>query len=221
MILSSGTKKPKIHSSAYVAGGATISGDVEIGAGCAILHGAVLVAEGAPLRVGANTVVMENAVIKASGGSATQFPCTIGERCIVGPHAYIVGATVGDGALVGGGSRILNGADVKPGTTVDPSVQVTAIADVFGEIFNQEPGKDVRARAAEAYARFLRKTHAQDARLDDHHTVKPAARRSASAPEPPATQETDVGGVVDAMMLELAELEHRRQESVKKQKGSK
>ena len=33
MILSSGTKKPKIHPSAYVAPTATISGDVTIGAG--------------------------------------------------------------------------------------------------------------------------------------------------------------------------------------------
>ena len=39
MILSSGTKKPKIHSSAYVAPTATICGDVTIGAGCACCTG--------------------------------------------------------------------------------------------------------------------------------------------------------------------------------------
>ncbi len=49
MILSSGTKKPKIHSSAYVAPTATIAGDVTIGADCAVLHGAVIIAEGAPV----------------------------------------------------------------------------------------------------------------------------------------------------------------------------
>ncbi len=52
MILSSGTKKPKIHSSAYVAPGAVIGGDVTIGPGCAMLHGAVITSEGAPVTIG-------------------------------------------------------------------------------------------------------------------------------------------------------------------------
>ena len=43
---------------------------------------------------------MENAVLKASGGSALQFPLAIGDRCIVGPHAYVVGATIGNGCFV-------------------------------------------------------------------------------------------------------------------------
>jgi carbonic anhydrase/acetyltransferase-like protein (isoleucine patch superfamily) len=109
MIFSSGTSKPKIHSSAYVAPTAVISGDVEIGSGCAILHGAVITAEGAPVRIGSDTVIMENAVLKASGGSASTFPLAIGERCIVGPGAYVVGATVGEGCFVAGGSRVGNG----------------------------------------------------------------------------------------------------------------
>ena len=217
MILSSATKKPKIHASAYVAPGATVSGDVEIGAGCAILHGAVLVAEGAPLRIGADTVVMENAVIKASGGSVIVFSCTIGDKCIVGPHAYVVGASIGNGCFIAGGSRVLNGTKVVKDTSVPPDAKL----DIFGEVFNQEAGPDVRARAAESYARFLRKTHAQDKQLDEHRTVKAPPRRSLSADEPPATQENDVGGVVDAMMLELQEFEHRRQEAIKKQKGPK
>jgi UDP-3-O-[3-hydroxymyristoyl] glucosamine N-acyltransferase len=215
VILSSGTKKPKIHSSAYVAAGATISGDVEIGAGCAILHGAVLTAEGAPLRIGTDTVVMENAVVKASGGSAIVFACTIGNKCIVGPQAYVAGATVGNGCFIAGGTRVLNGTKLADNTQLPPQS-----TDYFADVFNQEPGAEIAARAAEAYSRFLRKSHAQDKRLDDHQTVKAApARRSLSADEPPATQSTDVGGVVDAMMLELLEIEQRRQEGIKKQKG--
>ena len=73
MILSSGTKKPKIHSSAYVAPTATISGDVTVGASCAILHGAIVVAEGAPVTIGADTVVMENAVSKPAAGASWSF----------------------------------------------------------------------------------------------------------------------------------------------------
>jgi carbonic anhydrase/acetyltransferase-like protein (isoleucine patch superfamily) len=251
MILSSGTKKPKIHSSAYVAPSATISGDVTIGPGCAVLHGAVLVSEGAPLTIGAQSVVMENAVLKASGGTALQFPLSVGERCIIGPQAYVVGATVGNGCFIASGAKIFNGAILEDASGValggivhvksrlpkGGSVPMQHIAvgnpatiyapekapelrdkiNFYADVFNLEAGDDVRARAAETYAKFLRKTHAQDTALDEHRNAKPAPRRSGE--EPPPTQATEVDKVVDVMMLELEEMEHRRQEAIKRQKG--
>ncbi|HEY8296788.1 MAG TPA: hypothetical protein VIG32_02025, partial [Candidatus Baltobacteraceae bacterium] len=113
MIISSGTKKPVIHASAFVAPSATISGDVTIEEGCAVLAGAVITSEGAPVVVGANSVIMENAVLKGSGGSASQFPLTIGESCIVGPTAYLVGATIEPGCFIATGAKIFNGAIVE------------------------------------------------------------------------------------------------------------
>jgi carbonic anhydrase/acetyltransferase-like protein (isoleucine patch superfamily) len=118
MIISSGTKKPNIHASTYVAPTATISGDVTIEEGCAILFGAVITAEGAPITIGANTVVMENAVLKSSGGSAMQFPLSIGESCIIGPGAYVVGASVEPGCFIAAGSKIFNGATIEEQTSV-------------------------------------------------------------------------------------------------------
>jgi carbonic anhydrase/acetyltransferase-like protein (isoleucine patch superfamily) len=251
VILSSNTKKPKVHSSAYVAPSATISGDVSIGAGCAILHGAVIVSEGAPVTIGAQTVVMENAVLRASGGSARHFPLTIGESCIVGPNAYVVGATVGDGCFIASGTKIFNEAKLEDGCGValgaivhvksrlprgssvpmqhiafgDPATihppenapEIHEKLDFYADVFNLEPGDDVRARAAQTYAKFLRKTHAQDAPLDEHRNVKPPPRRSGE--EPPQTQATQVDKVVDVMMVELEEMEHRRQQAIRKQKG--
>jgi carbonic anhydrase/acetyltransferase-like protein (isoleucine patch superfamily) len=252
MIFSSATKKPKIHSSAYVAPSATISGDVTIGAGCAVLHGAVITAEGAPITIGSESVIMENAVLKASGGSARQFPLSIGDRCIVGPHAYVVGATIGNGCFVASGAKIFNGAALEPGSGValgaivhvktrlpegtsvpmqhvafgnpatvyppEKAPEIHAKVDFFAEVFNLDPGDSVRARAAETYAKFLRKAHAQDASLEEHRSVKPPARRSGQ--EPPPTQATEVDKVVDVMMLELEEMEHRRQQAIKRQKGT-
>ena len=251
MILSSGTKKPSIHSSAYVAPSATIGGDVTIGPGCAVLHGAVITAEGAPVKIGKETVVMENAVLKASGGSALQFALTIGDHCIVGPHAYVVGATVGDGCFIASGAKIFNGARLDDGSGValgaivhvkahlaagasvpmqhiaygDPAkiapperaAEIYAQIDFFADVFNVESGDGARARAAEAYAKFLRKAHAVDATLEAHRNLKPPLRRSGD--EPPPTQATQVDKVVDVMMLELEEMEHRRQEAIKRQKG--
>ena len=121
MILSSGTKKPKIHPSAYVAPTAAVSGDVTIGSGCAILHGAIITSEGAPVTIGADCVIMEHAVVKASGGTALQFPVTIGERCMVGSHALVVGATLQKGCAIGSGARVYNGVTIQSNTRVAPN----------------------------------------------------------------------------------------------------
>ncbi len=253
MIFSSGTKKPKIHSSAYVAPSATIGGDVTIGADCAVLHGAVITSEGAPVTIGAQCVIMENAVLKASGGSALAYPLSIGDRCIVGPHAYLVGATIGNGCFLASGAKIFNGAVLEEGSGValgaivhvkarliagasvpmlhvafgDPATiappqkapEIHAKVNFYADVFNLKPGDDVRARAAETYAKFLRKAHAQDSPLEEHRNLKPAPRRRAGE-EPPPTQATQVDKVVDVMMLELEEMEQRRQQAIKRQKGS-
>jgi carbonic anhydrase/acetyltransferase-like protein (isoleucine patch superfamily) len=118
MMISSGTKKPKVHESAYVAPTAVISGDVTVEEGCAVLYGAVITAEGAPVTIGANSVVMENAVLKSSGGSVMQFPLNIGESCIIGPGAYLVGATVEPGCFIAAGTRVFNGATIEEHTSV-------------------------------------------------------------------------------------------------------
>lgn len=256
MILSSGTKRPKIHSTAYVSPSATLAGDVTIGAECAVLHGAVITAEGAPVTIGAHTVIMENAVLKASGGTALQFPLSIGERCIVGPHAYVVGATIGNGCFVASGTKIFNGAVLEDGSGValggivhvktrlkaresvpmlhiaygnpatiappETAPEIHAKLNFYADVFNLAAGDDVRARAAETYAKFLRKTHAQDLALEEHRNVKPQPSRGKfrAGEEPPPTQATQVDKVVDVMMLELEEMEQRRQAAIKRQKGN-
>ena len=246
MILSSGTKKPKIHSSAYVAPTATISGDVTIGSGCAILHGAIVTSEGAPVTIGSDTVVMENAVIKGSGGSATQFPAAIGKACIVGPHAYVVGAQIGNGCFIASGSRVFNGATMGDGSGValggivhvnaqlpknatvpmqhiaygspakivapEKAAEVAKQLNFYANVFNIDDGEGARAKAAQAYAQFLRKTHAQDGVLDAHANTAPARRGEPDMLQAPVEAET----VVDVMMVELQEMELRRQEALKK-----
>ncbi|HEV7179169.1 MAG TPA: hypothetical protein VGN11_04825 [Candidatus Baltobacteraceae bacterium] len=214
MIYSSGTKKPKIHPGAYVAPSATVSGDVTIGAGSAVLHGAIVVAEGAPVTIGSDCVIMENAVVKSSGGSALQFPASIGDRCIVGPHAFVTGATLGRGTFVGSGAKLYNGVTLPDKSRIDPNAVRMPQGDFFETVFNLQGGADVHERAAQTYAQFLRKAHAQDAALAEH--AHPQASRRRSGEEPPPQQMAEVEGVVDAMMLELQEMQARRQDSVKK-----
>lgn len=108
MLIEHAGKSPRIHESAWVAPTATISGDVEIGSESRVLFGAVLTADGGPIRVGSRCVIMENAVLRGTG----RFPLTIGDRVLIGPRAYLSGCTVDDEAFLATGTAIFNGARI-------------------------------------------------------------------------------------------------------------
>lgn len=99
---------PRIHPDAVVAPTAVISGDVTIGAGCQVLHGAVITAEGGPITLGDHVIVMENALVRASAAQ----PVHIGSHVLVGPMASISGATVADEVFLATGTRVFNGARI-------------------------------------------------------------------------------------------------------------
>ena len=101
-------KKPRIHPSAYVAPTAVICGDVTVGEESRVLFGAVLVAEGGPITIGSYTIVMENAVVRATSRHAVG----IGSHVLVGPRAYLSGCTVEDDAFLATGATVFNGARI-------------------------------------------------------------------------------------------------------------
>ena len=106
--------QPRIHADAVVAATAVISGDVEIGADCQILHGAVITAEGGPITLGENVIVMENALIRATATN----PVHIGDHVLIGPMASVSGAVVEDEVFLATGTRVFNGARIGRGSEV-------------------------------------------------------------------------------------------------------
>lgn len=105
----------------FVAPSAVVCGDVELGAGCSVWHGAVLRGDLAPITVGACTNVQDNAVIHVSAG----YPVVLGAGVTVGHGAIVHGCTVGDNSLVGMGSIILDGAQVGSNCIVAAGALVT------------------------------------------------------------------------------------------------
>jgi carbonic anhydrase/acetyltransferase-like protein (isoleucine patch superfamily) len=82
MLIEHAGKRPTIDPTAWVAPDATLCGDVTIGPGVRILHGARLVGEaGGAIRIGHDGIIMENSVIRAS----TKHPCTIGAARAAAP----------------------------------------------------------------------------------------------------------------------------------------
>jgi carbonic anhydrase/acetyltransferase-like protein (isoleucine patch superfamily) len=103
-------RRPSVHPSAWVAPNATVSGDVTIGPDCRVLFGAVLSDEGGPVELGERCIVMENAVLRGRTGN----PIRLGDHVIVGPHAHLNGAEVGDDAFLATGCAVFPGARIGP-----------------------------------------------------------------------------------------------------------
>ncbi len=101
-------KAPRIHPTAYVAPNAVLCGDVRVGKGARVLFGATLTAEGGPVTIGEETIVMEGALIRGS----RRHPASVGRNVLVGPRAYLTGCTIEDEAFLATGSTIFNGATV-------------------------------------------------------------------------------------------------------------
>ncbi|MDQ3935924.1 MAG: gamma carbonic anhydrase family protein [Actinomycetota bacterium] len=114
MILEHRGATPRIADDVYVAPNAVVCGDVEIGSGCRILFGAVVVAEGGPVRIGERCVVMENAVVRGRTG----YKATLGDNVLVGPHAHVNGAIVGDNAFIATNAAAFPGSRVGVAATI-------------------------------------------------------------------------------------------------------
>ncbi|GHH68579.1 gamma carbonic anhydrase family protein [Promicromonospora soli] len=106
--------EPSIDPSAYVAPSAVVVGDVRVAAGARILHGAVLTAEDGVVGIGADTVVMENALVRGRGGHHAR----IGSAVMIGPHAHVNGSTVEDEAFIATGAALFPGSVVGAGAEV-------------------------------------------------------------------------------------------------------
>lgn len=105
---------PQVDPDAYVAPTAVLSGEVRIGSGSCVLPGAVVSADGGPVVIGANCVIMEHAVLRGT----PRHPLTIGDHVLVGPHSHLAGCTVDDEVFIATGAMIFNGARMGRASSV-------------------------------------------------------------------------------------------------------
>jgi carbonic anhydrase/acetyltransferase-like protein (isoleucine patch superfamily) len=105
---------PKLDPTAYVAPNAVVCGNVTIGPGCRIMYGAQVIAEGGSISIGRECIIMENAVLRSSA----HHPLSIGNNCLVGPNAHVVGCTVEDEVFIATGAAIFHSAHLGKGSEV-------------------------------------------------------------------------------------------------------
>ncbi|MGL4983031.1 MAG: gamma carbonic anhydrase family protein [Treponemataceae bacterium] len=141
MIHSIKDKKPNIHSSAFVAWNAEVAGEIELSENANIWFSSTLRADIAPILIGKNSNVQDNAVIHVD----TNMPCIIEENVTIGHSAILHSCTIGAGTTVGMGAIILNGAEigensmVAAGSLVSPNKIFPAKSMIMGT-----PAKVVR-----------------------------------------------------------------------------
>jgi carbonic anhydrase/acetyltransferase-like protein (isoleucine patch superfamily) len=105
---------PHIHPTACIAPTATICGDVVIGSQCRVMHGATIIAEGGQIRIGEYGIIFENAVLRSNPNHSL----TIGNHCLIGPNAHVVGCTVEDSVFIATGAAIFHSAVLETGSEV-------------------------------------------------------------------------------------------------------
>src|SRR5258707_11150385 len=105
---------PSVHPEAYVAPSAVLSGEVRVGSGSCIMHGAVLAAEGGPVDIGTNCVIMENAVLRGT----QRHPLIVGDHVLAGPHSHLTGCVIADEVFIATGAMVFNGAHMGRASSV-------------------------------------------------------------------------------------------------------
>lgn len=132
MLVSHLAKQPTVHASAWIAPNAVVCGDVRIGPDTRVMYGAQIIAEGGSIDIGAETIVMENAVLRSTALHSLR----VGDNCVIGPQTHVVGCEVEDQVFIATGAAVFHGAKLGRGcevriravvhikTTVEPGVNI-------------------------------------------------------------------------------------------------
>lgn len=143
MILQYLEKKPELGGDVFIAPGAFIVGDVQIGDRASVWFGAVLRGDLSPILIGEETNVQDGSILHVTSGKGR---CVVGSRVTIGHGAIVHACTVEDECLIGMGAVILDGAVVEKhsmvaaGSVVRPGFRVPS-----GQLVAGNPAEIKRA----------------------------------------------------------------------------
>jgi len=139
---------PKVHETAFIADGAVVIGDVEIGEEASVWFGSVLRGDVNYIRIGARTNIQDMTMIHVNshtdptiledeitvGHRVTLHGCYVEHGCLIG-----IGAILLDGVRVGAQSLVAAGSLLAQGTQITPrSLVLGAPAKVKRELTDDE-----------------------------------------------------------------------------------
>lgn len=107
-------KKPVLGERVFLAEGARLIGDVEIGDDSSVFYNAVIRADLAEIRIGKRTNIQDNVSIHLS----TDLGVHVGDNVTVGHNAILHACTIEDDVLVGMGAIVMDGARIRKNSVV-------------------------------------------------------------------------------------------------------
>ena len=114
-------KKPVIGERVFIADGAKIIGDVEIGDDSSVFYNAVIRADLAEIRIGKRTNIQDNVTIHLSTGVGVH----VGDNVTVGHNAILHACNIDDNVLVGMGAILMDDVHIKSDSVVAAGAIVT------------------------------------------------------------------------------------------------
>jgi len=135
---------PKIHPTAFIAPGAVVIGDVEIGPDSSVWFGCVLRGDVNHIRIGARTNVQDGTVIHVAEGDdhTAALPTLIGDDATIGHSALLHACTIGNRCLIGMKSCVMDGAVVEDEAMVATGAVITPTKRVLtGQVWAGVPAK--------------------------------------------------------------------------------
>lgn len=167
-------QSPRLAPDVFVAPGAVVIGDVEIGAGSSVWFGTVIRGDVHHIRIGERTNIQDQCMLHVTGG---RFPLVLGNDCTLGHRVTLHGCTLEDFAFIGIGATVLDNCRVGEfamlgaGSLLPPGKEIPARKLAIGS-----PAKVVRDITPEEEA-MIRRTAAsyreRGAEYRDAHVFRP------------------------------------------------
>lgn len=145
---------PRIPDSCYLAGNATVVGDVVMGENCSVWFTAVIRGDVNSITIGDATNIQDGAVIHCTYERAAT---KIGNNVSIGHRAIVHGCTVHDNSLIGMGAIVMDHAVVEKDCIIAAgAVVLENTICKSGSIYAGIPAKKVKKLSDEQIANLKR-----------------------------------------------------------------
>jgi carbonic anhydrase/acetyltransferase-like protein (isoleucine patch superfamily) len=163
-----------IDPTAYIAQGAIVLGDVQIGRDSSVWYNAVLRGDTDRITIGEATNIQDLSMIHADPG----IPCSVGNRVTIGHRVILHGCTIEDDCLIGMGAVLLNGARIGRGSVIGAGALVLEATVVppeslvlgFPAKVVRQVDETTRAKIEHAWTHYVEK--ARSHRAGDYPILK-------------------------------------------------
>lgn len=141
-VLSYNGKQPKISKDVWVAPGAMVIGDVEIGSGSSVWFNTVIRGDDNPIRIGERVNVQDGSVIHVHSEFQGTF---IGDDITIGHMCLLHACNIKDRAFIGMGSIVLDECTIETGAMLAAGSMLTPKKTVkAGELWAGRPARPMR-----------------------------------------------------------------------------